>query len=163
MTYWIEFESKSHLWKGVRYSTNITTFPPLILERKRDVLSVFSHEHCIAQVAGTNEMKMGESVFKPKTTSQKVWFLKRLVGLISDDFSLLFEPHQSRSANAGIRISSEHLPQEQYIVTNKLRLFFPRTKTRVRIESKEHPQSLHLMIGCLAYFWNYFEHDRTYD
>jgi hypothetical protein len=163
MTYWIEFESKSHLWRGVRYSTNIAEFPALIFEHKRDVLSVLSNRKCIVCVEGSSAMKLGDAVFSPKLTNQKMWFLRGLTGLTSNDFSLEFDWNGAHGTDkSGVRITVDKPTQEQYFVTNNFALFLPRTKTRVRIESEDPPQDIHLMIACLAYFWNYFEIDRKY-
>jgi hypothetical protein len=164
VTHWIEFESKSHLWRGVRYSTNIAGFPSLVLEHKRGELSTLSNGDCIARAQASDELKMGGRLFKPTRTEQKLWLLRSLTGLVCGDFSLRFDRlDQNNAGDTGVRITAGHLPQEQYIVTNKISPFLIRTKTRVRIESKAPPQDLHLMIACLTYFWNYFETDRTYD
>lgn len=164
MTHWIEFESKFHLRGGVRYSTNIAGLPSLILEQKRDVLSVLSNGKCIARATADNELKFGERLFKKIHSKQKLWFLRSLVGLSCDDFHLKFDWNGDTAAvKSGVFVTCDNLPEERYIVRNKIKPFIPRTKTKVRIESEKPPKDLQLMIACLAYFWNYFEVDRVYD
>jgi hypothetical protein len=159
MTYWIEFEHKFHLRGGVQYSTNIAGLPSLVLEQKRDVLSVLSNGKCIAQATAGNELKFRERLFKKALSTQKLWFLRSLVGLSCDDFHLHFD----WNGDASVFVTCDNLPEERYTVRNKIKPFIPRTKTSVRIESEKPPQDLHLMIACLTFFWSYFEFDRTYD
>ena len=164
MTHWIEFESKSHLWKGVRCSTNIVGFPSLCLKQKRGELSALKGDHLIARAYENGELQMGARLLKPVRTNQKLWFLRKLVGLQCDDFSLRFEPRDPDSPEVpGIQVFSEQRPREPFTVLNTSATSVVRTKTRVRIESRTAPPDLDLMIACLTYFWNYFETDRTYD
>jgi hypothetical protein len=164
MAYWIEFESKSHLWVGVRYSTNIVGLPPLVLTQKRRTLSVFSHGKCVAQALEGNELKIGEALLKPILSEKKFWLFRSLIGLGRDDLHLYFDWNGHTSAiRSGVFVTCDNLPEERYTVKNKIKPFIPRTKTRVRIESEKPPQDLRLMIACLTYFWIYFEIDRTHD
>ncbi len=164
MAYWIEFESKSHLWLGVQYSSNIYGLPPLVLTQKRRTLSVFSHGKCVAQAMAGNELKIGERLLKPIFSEKKLWLFRSLNGLGCNDLRLYFDWNGDTSAvRSGVFITCDNLPEERYTVRNKIKPFIPRTKTRARIESEKPPQDLQLMIACLTYFWNSFEFDRTYD
>jgi hypothetical protein len=164
MAYWIEFESKSHLWLGVQYSTNIVGLPPLVLTQKRGTLSVFSHGKCVAEAMAGNELKFGERLLQPILSEKKLRIFRSLIGLGCNDLRLFFDWSGDTSAvRSGVFVTCDHLPEERYTVRNKIKPFIPRTKTKVRIESDKPPRDLHLMIASLTYFWNYFERDRTHD
>jgi len=164
MTYWIEFESKFHLRGGVRYSSNIVGLPSIVLEQKRDMLSVLSNGKCISRAIAGKELELGERIFKPALSKQKLWLFRSLIGLGCNDLRLYFDWNGDASAvRSGVLITCDNLPEERYTVRNKIKLLIPRTKTRTRIESEKPPEDLQLMIACLTFFWNSFEFDRTYD
>jgi hypothetical protein len=156
MSHWIELAPRTtFLRRTLQHATNIAELPPLTFTRKGVSLSVMSNQHLIASVEGWTSLRVGTMLFRPKMDRM------RLIGLTSDDFSLLFDWNcDDRADSISVGITSSRDPKEQYTARKDISLPL-KTKTRATVESECAPHDLNLMIACLAYLWNYFEIDRT--
>ena len=154
MSKWIELAPK-HIFFGSKLvcTSNIADLPVMNFFFKKRKMIVKTDKEIIIEVDNWRSLRVGNMVLVGKLKGLT------LFGLVSEGLTLDFD--WSVTGPAGFDNSAiicNGSVNDTYKVFNK---FYPLTiMTKVRIESSNPNCNVHLMAGCLAYLWTFYELER---
>lgn len=154
---WFQLAPKSLLWGPLVCLTNVDGAGALKFTYRRRTLFVEKNGKPFIETAGGRELTVNGRLFK----AESEW--PRLKRLVSQDTSLTFDWTIQASAKAffvGVTSGGDALQLQRYVVAHDIAQVI-KWDTKVRVESVSEHWDAETMVVCLAYFWAFFEQQRT--
>lgn len=155
---WIELMRQSIFRRELVCSSDIPGLRSCKFIYKKRTMAVVRGNETIISTDGDSYLKMDGTCFR----TERIKF--RLSGLFSDGESLLFDWNLDDGKGfSAVGINRDGHADESYVVrnhTSPLATMFL-TKTKIEAAHRHTDANVNLMLACLAFFWTYYENDRT--
>lgn len=152
---WIEFEKKSVFTRAIACASDEAHVAGYSFQYLKGRLVGRVADRTFIETDGGSFVTADGHTYRVKTR----WL--RVAALESPSTTLLVRWDLPGDGMNAALITRQDRPDLRYLLTNYTSLVSTRTRTRIQYEGRADEFDLHIALGCVSFFWTFFEKDRT--